>query len=324
MAKEAHGSEALAESDSKITLRQMQIFLTAVECRSFGRAAERLGLSGPAVSMQMTRLGETFGVALFEKDGRGVQPTAIATALVPYAVKLTDTLNEAIQVVERLQGKLDKQLRVAMVSTARNFAPQLVADFGKRNPEAEIEISISNREGVITHLQDGTVDVAIMGRPPRRIEVDVHQFARHPYILICHPDYPLPKARKLRPIDLLPCRFLVREAGSGTRLVHEHFFTDAGLTPPKAQEMDSNANIKQAVMANLAVAFISAHTVQLERDAGKLRVLDVQGMPQIRDWFVVSPASRQVPSIIADFIDFVRDEGPRFMTEMFGADFGAT
>lgn len=210
-----------------------------------------------------------------------------------------------------------------MVSTARNFGPQLIAAFGKQFPSVEVEIDISNREGVIAKLQRDEADVAIMGRPPGRMDVDAYKFAKHPYVLISHPDYPLQLDRKLRPVDLLPCRFLVREPGSGTRMVHEHFFVDAGLSLPKAQEMDSNANIKQSVMANLAVAFISAHTVKLECDAGKLRVLDVEGMPQLRDWFVVAPVKQKVVPPAKDFVEFVRREGPAIMLELFGDVFEA-
>ena len=312
------------EKGEKVTLRQMQIFLAAVESRSFMRAAERLGLTPPAVSMQMGRLSEYLGAPLFEKEGRSVQPTEVATALVPYAARLVETLKEALQVVEALQGRIDNQVRVAMVSTARNFGPQLMQEFRKRNPDAELQISISNREGVIHALEAGKVDVALMGRPPRRIEVTAYEFARHPYVLISHPDHPLARARRIRPADLVRMPFLVRESGSGTRMLHERFFKEANLSLPIAQEMDSNANIKQAVMGNMALAFISAHTIALERQAGKLSVLQVDGMPQIRDWYVLHLRRRKPGPAAQQFVDFVRREGPDIMRALYGPDFGAT
>ena len=314
----------MAEEETKISLRQMQIFLAAVESRSFIRAAEKLSLSPPAVSMQMSRLSEAFGATLFERDGRSVKPTEVATALVPYAEKLTETLREAVHVVESLQGKIDLQVRVAMVSTARNFGPQLVHRFLGRFPETKIEMSIANREGVIAQLQEGKADIALMGRPPRRIKVTARQFARHPYVLICHPDHPLLGFKKVRPADLVVCRFLVRESGSGTRMVHEHFFKDAGLPLPQAQEMDSNANIKQAVMADIGLAFISAHTVALEREAGKLRILKVEGMPQLRDWYVVYLSVRALRPSAQMFVDFITSYGPQFMKQFYGENLGAT
>lgn len=313
----------LDDLGEKITLRQMQIFLAAVESRSFMRAAEKLSLTPPAVSMQMSRLAECLGAALFVKEGRSVQPTEVATALVPYAERMVETLREAVQVVEALQGRIDNQVRVAMVSTARNFGPQLMQEFRKRHPEADLQISIANREGVIHALETGKADVALMGRPPGRVEVTEYQFAKHPYVLISHPDHPLARSRRIRRADLVRMPFLVRESGSGTRMVHEYFFREADLPLPPAQEMDSNANIKQAVMGNMALAFISAHTIALERQAGKLSVLPVDGMPQIRDWYVLHLRRRKPGPAAQQFVDFVRAEGPEIMRGLFGPDYGA-
>lgn len=314
----------MAEEEPKISLRQMQVFLAAVESRSFIRAAEKFGLSPPAVSMQMSRLSEAFGVTLFDRAGRSVKPTQVANALVPYAEKLTQTLHEAVQAVESLQGKIDLQARVAMVSTARNFGPQLVHQFVGQFPRTSIEITIANREGVIAQLHDGKADLALMGRPPKNIRVTARPFARHPYVLICHPDHALLRFPKVRPVDLVVCRFLVREPGSGTRMVHEHFFKKAGLPLPQAQEMDSNGNIMQAVMADMGLAFISAHTVALERQAGKLRLVAVEGMPQLRDWYVVHPTGKALSPSAMRFVDFVASDGPQFMKQFFGEDLGAT
>jgi DNA-binding transcriptional LysR family regulator len=313
----------VSETGDKITLRQMRIFLAAVESRSFIRAAEKLSLTPPAVSMQMKSLSDALGAPLFEKDGRSVQPTRVATALVPYAERLTETLREAVHVVEALQGKLDNQVRVAMVTTARNFGPHLVQQFQKTHPGANVEFTIANRDGVISQLQEGKADLALMGRPPRRIEVTAHRFAQHPYVLISHPEHPLANAARINRSDLVSYRFLVRESGSGTRMVHEHFFLDEGLDLPKAQEMDSNANIKQAVMANMGLAFLSAHTVALERQARKLSILNVDGMPQIRDWYIVYPPNSTLGRVVQDFRDFVIAEGPGFMRSFFGEDYGA-
>lgn len=311
------------ESVSKITLRQLQIFLSAVENRNFIRAAEQLGLTPPAVSMQMSRLSEALGAHLFEREGRSIQPTAMATALVPYAERVTETLREAKELIAALQGELDAKVRVAMVSTARNFGPQLLQEFKRQHPDSNLEISISNRQGVINQLETGQIDLALMGRPPRRFEVEAFGFAKHPYVLISHPDHPLTRFRRIHRADLSGHRFLVREAGSGTRMVHDHFFQSAGLVLPQAQEMDSNANIKQAVMANMGLAFISAHTIALERSAGKLTVLDVTGMPELRDWYVLHLRGKTLSPAALKFRQFVETEGPGFMRNFFDENLGA-
>ena len=303
---------------SKITLRQLEIFLAAVEHRNFIRAAEQLGLTPPAVSMQMTRLSEELGAPLFEKDGRSIQPTAAATALMPYAERATETVREGVEVIRALQGRLDNLVRVAMVSTARNFGPHLVQAFKQQHPGTKVEFTIANRQGVIAQLEHGEVDLALMGRMPRRFEVEAVRFANHPYVLIAHPDHPLTRFSRIRRADLSAHRFIVREPGSGTRMVHDHFFEAAGLDLPRAQEMDSNANIKQAVMAGMGMAFLSAHTIALEQGAGKLTVLDVTGMPEYRDWFVLHLSGKSLSPAARAFRQFVKDEGPGFMKDFFG------
>nr|WP_231704027.1 LysR family transcriptional regulator [Cochlodiniinecator piscidefendens] len=295
----------------------MQIFLSAVEHRSFVQAAAELALTPPAVSMQMSRLSEALGAPLFEKEGRSTRVTAAATALVPYAERVTATLHEAIDVIDTLQGELDNLVRVAMVSTARNFGPHLLQEFKKHHPDTTLEINITNRRGVISQLEAGEIDLALMGRTPRRVEVDAVGFAKHPYVLIASPDHPLTKFRRIHRVDLKGHRFLVRETGSGTRMVHDHFFEEAGLPVPTAQVMDSNANIKNAVMAGMGMAFISEHTISLERMAGRLKVLDVTGMPELRDWYVLHLKGKTLSPAAAKLRRFVKEQGPQFMQEFF-------
>ncbi|MBY6141078.1 LysR family transcriptional regulator [Leisingera daeponensis] len=309
----------MGRDETKITLRQLEIFLAAVEHRSFAKAARQLGLTASAVSMQMQNLGSELGVPLFEKDGRSIRPTAIATAVLPYAERMTATLNEAVEVVRGLQGEMDNRVRVAMVSTARNFGPHLVQAFQQTHPDTEVHVSIHNRRGVIAALENRQIDIALMGRTPRRVEVEAHRFAAHPYVLVASPKHPLTRFRKIHRSDLVAHKFLVREPGSGTRMVHEHFFQSAELPLPPAQEMDSNANIKQAVMANMGLAFISAHTIALELAAGKLCLLDVKGMPELRDWYVLHPKGAVLGRAAQMFRDFVSQEGPGFMQEFFEA-----
>jgi len=307
----------MTDPASGITVRQLQIFLTALEHQSFVQAAAHLGMSPPAVSMQMSKLGESLGVKLFEKEGRSVRPTEAAQQLLPYAETIQATLNQAVRDISAKQQQRDSCVRVAMVSTSRHFGPQLLREFQSGYPDIKVEMQIANRQGVLDMLEARQADLAIMGRTPKRFEVDAFAFAKHPYVLVSHPGHPLARSSRIAKPDLVPHRFLAREQGSGTRMVHDHFFTDAGLELPKAQEMDSNANIKQAVMADLGLAFLSAHTIALEHQAGKLCVLEAEGMPENREWYILHPRGIRLGQASLQFREFVRRKGPRFMKRFF-------
>jgi DNA-binding transcriptional LysR family regulator len=267
--------------------------------------------------MQMNNLAEELGVELFEREGRSVRPTPMATKLLPYAEKALETVDAMSFIAKDIKGDLDKKARICMVSTARNFGPHLIQSFQNAHPGIEVEVAIHNRGGTISALENRQVEVALMGRAPRRVDVVARRFAGHPYVLIASPDHPLSRFRSIKRSDLVAHKFLTREVGSGTRMVHDHFFTDHDLPLPNAQDMSSNANIKHAVMAGMGVAFISAHTIALEQQAGKLCVLDVEGMPENRDWYVVSLKGSVIGPAAQAFCDYVAAEGQNFMQEFF-------
>ena len=205
-----------------------------------------------------------------------------------------------------------------MVTTSRNFGPHLVAKFQAEHPEAKLDIRIANRRNVIDLLESDEIDLALMGRTPRRVPVEATPFAKHPYVIIASPNHPLAGESNIDPSRLVGETFLAREAGSGTRMVLEHFFEDRGLDMPNIQEMTSNENIKQAVMANMGLAVISRHTFHLELMAGRLTELDVEGMPELRTWYVVHLQDKELNTAALQFKQFVQNEGPAFMADFFG------
>ena len=306
-------SEALRHA----TLRQLQIFLTAAEHLSFVRAAEILHLTQPAVSMQMTQLAESAGMALFEKRGRKLHLTRAGETLVPYAQRIVQTIREASEEMDALTGVRHGKITISLVTTTRYFAPKLIAQFRAKHPEVELDVSISNRENVIAQLENNQIDLAIMGRPPARIPVMAEAFAKHPYAIIAAPEHPLARKQRIPRAKLADEGFITRETGSGTRYAMEQFFAEQELSPPITQVMTSNESIKQAVMAGMGLAFISLHTIALERQTGNLVLLDVKGLPVMRTWYVLHLANKSLSPAAKEFKQFILDEAPAYMEALF-------
>ncbi|HVZ44827.1 MAG TPA: LysR substrate-binding domain-containing protein [Ramlibacter sp.] len=302
----------------QVTLRQLQIFIAAATGGGYARAGEQLHMTQPAISMQMTKLSACVGLPLFEKRGRSVHLTRAGEQLLPYARRIEQTLREASEAIEAFRGLRHGAVRVGLVTTARHFAPRLVSQFRVQHPEIEVEVSIANREGTIALLEESRIDVAVMGRPPPRLPVVAHPFARHPHGIIASPDHPLARRRRLPPERLAEERFIVREPGSGTRDAMEMFLAEHHVAKPRiSQEMTSNESIKQAVIAGMGLAFISLHTVELERRAGQLVLLDVKGLPVARTWYVLHAASHILPPAGKAFLEFMRTDAPALMESIF-------
>ncbi len=302
-----------------VSLRQLEIFACVAKHLSFARAAEELHLTQPAVSMQIKELQAVMQLPLFERAGRAVRLTMPGEYLLVYARRVLATLREAQTAMAGLRGLKTGRMTIGMVSTAEYFLPRLLARFRSEHPAVELRLSVgSNREQLVRQLRDSEVDLAVMGRPPRELDARAEPFAAHPLSIVASPEHPLAHRRTIAPKALDSEEFIVREPGSGTRAAMEQFFRDQRISPPRTMEMSSNETIKQAVIANMGLAFVSLHTVALELSVGQLVVLDVPGLPLMRRWHIVNIQAKPLSPAAEAFRYFVLEQGEGLIAERFG------
>jgi DNA-binding transcriptional LysR family regulator len=291
------------------TFRQLAIFAAVAKHGSFSRAAAALHLTQPAVSMQMKALERSAGLPLYEQVGRRVRLTHAGNELLRYAGAAADLRREAQETMDALRGLRAGALTLSAVSTAKYFTPALLAAFTRVHPGVAIRFSVGNREQVVRELTNNETDLVIMGRPPRELETTAISIAPHPLAIIAAPGHPLAHAARLPLARLAAETFLIREQGSGTRASMEHVFRERGATYRSTMEVSSNETIKQAVMAGMGLSFISLHTVGLELQTGRLVVLDIVGLPIVRDWFVIHRRDKRLSPAAAAFRDFLLAQG---------------
>jgi DNA-binding transcriptional LysR family regulator len=297
------------------TVRQLQIFAAVAQHQSLTRAAEELRLTQPAVSMQLKALEGLAGLPLVERLGRHVALTEAGAELLRCARAVLGTLDEAGDRFAALRGLRTGHIAIAVVSTAKYFAPKLLAMFLRAHPEIRLELEVQNRDAVMQLLLDNQVDLALMGTPPKNLETTAFPFARHPLVVIAAPEHPLAQRRRVPVRALSAETFLVRERGSGTRAAMERYFSAHRIRPAATTEMDENETIKQAVMAGMGLGFISQHAIGLELAAGQLALVDVDGLPIVRNWNLVHLSEKRLsPSALA-FKAFVLKEGRAFLAD---------
>ena len=299
-----------------VTIRQLQIFVAAAGPLSFVRASERLHLTQAAVSLQIKQLEAMTGLALFERRGKKVLLTEAGELMLRYAQQILDALKDADAALSALKGLRGGRVNVGVVSTAKYFAPGLLAQFQKRYPGVRVSLSVNNRETIVRELERNEIDVAIMGQPPTWFDTQAVPFADHPLVVIAAPAHPLANARRIKLEALAGELFIVREQGSGTRSSMERFFAEHGFEPRIGNTMSSNETIKQAVMAGMGLAFISRHTIGFEVQMGRLRELDVAGLPMMRRWYVVHRAGRFISPAVKAYVDFVMESAPGLLQEL--------
>jgi DNA-binding transcriptional LysR family regulator len=300
-----------------LTLRQIKIFLSASKHLSFSRAAEELHISAPAISMQIKEMEDDMGVTLFTRENKKIALTTAGEYFLVYARRVSSTLIEAGNMMERLRGIEVKALKIGLVSTAKYFLPQMLVEFKKDYPNLQIKIEVRNRQQLIELLRDGELDIAIMGQPPKEIDTRVEPFASHPHVFVAKPSNPLAGKVNIHPDALNSHEIISREPGSGTRAIMENYFAEHHISPIVSMEMSSNETIKQAVMADLGISFVSLHTIGSELNNKQIEILDVQDTPIIRTWHVVALSKRNASQAAEAFRYFVLEKGGNILANTF-------
>lgn len=301
------------------TLRQMQIFDAVARNLSFSRAAREMGLSQPAVSLQIKQLEGLSGLPLFEQVGRSLSLTQAGLTLLGHVRDILGAVNDAEAVMEALKGSRAGALRIGVVSTAKYFAPSLLSAFTAGRPGVDLSLTVANRETVLSLIAENALDLFIMGRPPVDPPVRAVPFAPNPMVMIAAPGHRL-VGRPATMADLASETVLMRETGSGTRMLMEKLLAESGIVPRRQMEMSSNETIKQAVMAGMGVSLLSRHTMGLELAVGLLRELQVAGLPVQRTWYVVIREGKHLLPIAEEMVAFLKAQGEALMARASHAD----
>ncbi|HFB55382.1 MAG TPA: LysR family transcriptional regulator, partial [Hellea balneolensis] len=268
-----------------ITFKQIRAFAAVVRTGSITKAAEELCVTPPAISVQIKALKMLAGVAVLNRDKDGLTPTPAGQELLDLYGRIQASVQTASHKIDAIKSGKSGTIGVAVVSTGKYFAPTIFAEFIKAYPDIELRPLIGNRQIVLGALRDKSVDMAIMGRPPAKLDVVAHELGEHPFVLIVAPNHPLAKKTKIKAEDLMAETLLTRELGSGTRTLAIRFMDKVGLGMGyDSMETGSNESIKQSVMAGLGIALISEHTVMAELAQKRLVALDFSGLPILRKW----------------------------------------
>ncbi len=295
------------------TLKQIQTFMEVARQRSVSKAAERLFVTQPAVSMQIRQLADAFGLALIEPQGRNIQLTAAGQAFMTHAAAALGQLKDLEASMAAHVGLKKGRIDLAVVSTAKYFIPMLLVNFGKLFPGIDVQLKIDNRENVLGLLTRFEVDLVVMGRAPSGLDCVATPFATNPLAIVAAPMHPLVRRKRLPFSALGEHRFVVRETGSGTRAAMERLFAEHQTPLNTVMSMPSNETIKQAVMAGMGLSFLSLRTVRHELASGHIALVDIEGLPQINHWYISHLSHKKLSPAALAFKEFLVEQGGALM-----------
>lgn len=290
------------------TLHQLKLFEVVARHGSFTRAAEELFITQPTVSMQVKQLTKAVGLPLFEQIGKRLYLTDAGRELLATCREIFDRLDAFEMSVADFKGLKQGRLRLSAVTTTKYFVPRMLGPFCKLYPGIDVEFKATNHERLMARLSENLDDLYILSQLPEHMDISYHPFMENPLVVLAPIDHPLAQEKNISLQRLRGEPFIMREPGSGTRSSVQKLFDEHGVQVRVRLELGSNEAIKQAIAGGLGISILSRHTLGPEGTTNELAILDVEGFPILRHWYVVYLAGKQLSVVANTFFQYLLNE----------------
>ncbi len=287
-----------------MNLNHLRVFHAVAQENSVTRGAAKLFISQPAASKQIKELERALGVPLVDRTPKGIRLTDAGQHLVEHSRRLFAIENDAERTMQELKGVSRGRLAVAASTTMGIYLmPEVLAVFRARHPLVDVRLDIANDTEVQKQVLTGRSDVAFTGGPIEHPDLEAASILNDELVALASPKHPLAKQKQISAADLLRFPCILREAGSGMRVIIERSFATRGLSfPQESLSLTSTEAIKRAVCAGLGVAILSRLTVQVELKNKTLARLEVDGFPIVRPMHVLRLRGRHESHALRAFM----------------------
>jgi len=291
--------------------RQLHAFCEVVERKSFSQAAERLGVTQPAVSLQIRSLEQRLGRQLLDRSGRRVEPTEAGRRLYASAQRL-------LALEEHLLEELDADDEGAITGTLEigastgpgvTVVPLLLCEFQEQFTDVRVRLTVSDTQTLVDQVAERALELGIVGAGRRHRGVSFEPFFRDEVVLVCPPGHRFAD-RTLSLDELRSEPLIMMQPGAGVRAVIEEELRGAGI---RLRELDVRLELglqesaRSAVRAGHGVTFISRSAVEADLDAGTVAGARVEGLEPAREISLVRAAGRAPSRAAEAFVAFLRE-----------------
>ena len=289
-----------------MNVSQLRTFIEIVDRRSFSEAARSMGVSQPAVTMQIQGLEADLGATLLERRYRRVDLTEAGRSLLPTARKVLAELERARAAIDGLSDTVGGHLELAVSTTPGQYIlPRLLGAFLKAYPEITVSLRVYDSADVVTRVESGEAHIGMTGARLPHAKVDFEQMGTDDLLMICAPGSSLAGMKPVTLQQLAEQPFIVRETGSGTRLVFEKALKDGGVDPADLQvvmELGTSEAIVNAVEGGMGIGVVSHWMADKALALGTVAKVDAPGFPISRPFYAVLPRgarSRAADALLA-------------------------
>lgn len=267
-------------------------------------------MTQPAVTFQVRQLEEYFNTRLFDRTHNRISLTEAGAHVYIYADKIFELYTELENSVKAMTGDISGSLTIGASTTiAEYMLPALLGDFKKKYPEVGIHLKVSNTDGIVTMVENNTIDLGVVEAPVGNKNLVVEPCRPDQLVAIVPPDHPEAHRKTFSYGDLVKYPFICREEGSGTREVISEFLSQGNEGGPDdlkmAMELGSPEAVKSAVEAGMGISVVSRATIQKELKLGTLVAIELDP-PLERPFSFVHQKQKFRARIMEELLDFAQ------------------
>lgn len=294
-----------------LNFHQLHIFYTVAEKGSFSAAAQSLHMTQPAVTMQVQSLEDYFGTKLLQRSTKRIELTEAGRALMPYAGQSIELIRETDAAMSKFTRQLKGRLQLgASLTIGEYILPRLLGPFGQEYAHINISMKVMNTAQIMEEILNHQLNFGLIEAPVNHPDMHMEAVMSDELHLIVPAGHPLVGMEKVRLEDVVAYPFVLREQGSGTRLVMEDELRSKDIDPLNLKivmELGSTGAVKSAVEAGLGVSFVSASSVKHEVALGLIHVVPLEDVRFKRQFYSIYLKSALLPISAVTFLTFLRE-----------------
>jgi DNA-binding transcriptional LysR family regulator len=286
-----------------ITLHQLKVFEKVAELASVTQAAQVLHMTQPAVSNILRKINKQVGAPVFDILHKKVNLSPAGHILLDTSMSIHRLLEESQRQISATREALSGSLAIATVSTAKYFIVRLIAEFKKAHPELTIRLIVKNRETILERLRQNLDDLVVMSQIPNDLSLAITPLFHDQLVVAAHPRRAEALATCQSLSELANEPWIIREAGSGTRMAMLHALKRQQVNARIVMEIDNNESIKQALQNDLGISMLSRQSIELELSNGCLSIIDLKDFPLAHAWYAVTHRGKKLAPLAASFLN---------------------
>ena len=295
-----------------LDIHQLEIFAKVAELKNFSKAAQEMYLTQPTISQHVSSLENYLGIKLFDRMGKEVALTKAGEILYRYAKQITALRGEAQQALDHFRGKKSGHLTLgASTIPGEYILPSLLGKFKREYPSISVTLRIGDTEEIIDELLTSKIELGIIGAKISHARLHYTSFVEDELIVVVPRGHRWWKKTSIGIQELCDEPFIMREAGSGTRISMEKRLDEIGIPPDRLKiiaEVGSTTAVKQAIKAHLGVSLISERAVEEEIRLQQFRKVPIKKVEFKRTFFIIQDKKRSTSPLCKALIQFLSEQ----------------